>query len=198
VSEFFEPPPPARYVIEPAPREEWMGPPRDVLPAMVPVERVVARTDEVAVCLGCFRAYPAGFEFEAFAMAKDEESGLDPFRFDHTYTAERTGEIPPEKLRLGFEFGDGSRVTNTGREFDWDWEGSRLRPASPIMGDGRMGGGGGEWSWSFWVWPLPPSGPLTFVCEWPAADIPLTRTELDASPIIEAASRAQRIFGSGQ
>jgi hypothetical protein len=37
---------------------------------------------------------------------------------------------------------------------------------------------------------------LTFVCEWPAAEIPLTRTELEAGPILEAASRSQEIFGA--
>ena len=31
------------------------------------------------------------------------------------------------------------------------------------------------------MWPLPPIGPLFFVCEWPAAGIPLTRVEVDRS-----------------
>ena len=172
-----------------------MGPPRDAVPAVVPVERVVAHTDEVAIYLSCFWVYPTGFSFEVFAVAKDPETELDPFDLDHTYSAARTGEIPPEKLRLGFEFSDGTKVTNTGREFEWDWEDDN-RPASPVMSGTRGHGGEGEWSWSFWVWPLPPPGPLTFVCEWPAAAIPLTRSELDTAPITEAAARAQKLFGS--
>jgi hypothetical protein len=48
--------------------------------------------------------------------------------------------------------------------------------------------------YSFWLWPLPPAGRLEIVCEWPAAGIPLTRTELDASEVLAAASRAQTIF----
>jgi hypothetical protein len=32
------------------------------------------------------------------------------------------------------------------------------------------------------------------VCEWPAMGIPLTRSELDAQPILDAATRAQVIF----
>lgn len=172
-----------------------MGPPRDAVPAVLPVERVVARTEAVAVYLSCFWVYPVGFEFEVFAVAGDEDSELDPFSFDPTYAAERSGEIPPEKLRLGFEFADGSTVTNTGGRFDWDWEGAD-RPSSPIMSGSRGHGGEGSWSWAFWVWPLPPAGELTFVCEWPAAEIPLTRLELDAAPIVEAASRAQRLFSA--
>lgn len=169
-----------------------MGPPRDVVPAVVPLEKVVASTDEVAVYLSGFWVYPAGFEFEALAVGRDEESGLDPFSFDHSYAAEKTGEIPLQQLRLGFEFGDGSKVTNTSGQFDWEWVGNR--PAAPIMSGSRGQSGEGRWSETFWVWPLPPAGSLTFVCEWPAAEIPLTRSGLDAAAIIEAASRAQRLF----
>ena len=43
---------------------------------------------------------------------------------------------------------------------------------------------------SYWVWPLPPSGPVTFVCEWPAYDIAETRVTVEAALIIEAAERA--------
>lgn len=53
----------------------------------------------------------------------------------------------------------------------------------------------GTWSQEFWVWPLPPTGSFDLVCEWPAADIPLTRTSLEAGPVLEAASRVQRPFG---
>ena len=42
--------------------------------------------------------------------------------------------------------------------------------------------------------PLPPAGKLAFVCEWPAAGIPLTRHEIDAQIILDAASHAQQLF----
>ena len=32
------------------------------------------------------------------------------------------------------------------------------------------------------------------MCEWPALDIPLTRCEVDAQPILDAATRAQVLF----
>lgn len=62
------------------------------------------------------------------------------------------------------------------------------------MGSRGGGGGGGNWSQTYWVWPLPPPGSLVLACEWPALDIPLTRCEIDAQPIREAATRAQVVF----
>jgi hypothetical protein len=49
-----------------------------------------------------------------------------------------------------------------------------------------------------WVWPLPPAGRLALVCEWPAAGILLTRHEIDAQLILDAASRAQRLFADDE
>jgi hypothetical protein len=44
--------------------------------------------------------------------------------------------------------------------------------------------------YGYWVWPLPPEGPLAFVCEWPIADIPETRTEIDSALLRDAAADA--------
>lgn len=190
--EFFSPPPRGQYV-KPGPRPEWMGPPRGMVPAVLPIEQVVARSDDAAIYLSCLWVYKAGFEYEVFVVARDEESELDPFGYEHDLRSERTGEIPPAKVRFGFRFGDGSKVTNTGGEFDWEWEPGPT-PKAPRMSGGRGHGGEGAWAHAFWVWPLPPRGSIEFVCEWPAAGIPLTTAELDAAAIIDAASRAQAIF----
>ena len=61
------------------------------------------------------------------------------------------------------------------------------------MGKGG-GGGAGRWHQGFWMWPLPPIGPLFFVCEWPAAEIPLTRVEVDSQPLRDAAGRSRELF----
>ena len=52
------------------------------------------------------------------------------------------------------------------------------------------GGGGRRYDMRYWVWPLPPPGPVAFVCEWPAFGIPESRAELDARLILDAAARA--------
>jgi hypothetical protein len=193
MAEFFQPPRPPRIESEPTPRLAWMGPPRAVVPALVPVERVVARTDAVAVYLSGFTVYPDGFQFTTYAVAADELTELDPFGFDHHMRTGRRGAIPPETLRLGFQFADGSKATNTGSRFALDEEDGD-QPDSPHMISTGGRGFEGAWEQTFWVWPLPPAGSLEFVCEWPDAELPLTRVELGAAPIIEAGSRAQRIF----
>ncbi len=122
--------------MRPASRADWMGPPRRAVPTVVSIERVVARNDEVGIYLGCFSAYPAGFEFEVFVTAKDELTDLDPLQFDHTYRGQGSGEIPPGQLRLGFQFSDGTKVTNT-----WPLRlGRRARIGAEVAGDaGRTG-----------------------------------------------------------
>jgi hypothetical protein len=97
--------------------------------------------------------------------------------------------IPPELLRLGVQFSDGRKATNVGGRLF-----GHGRPSGPLMFGGGGGGGGGRWNQHQWVWPLPPPGPMRIVCEWPAADIPLTTTEFDAQLVLDAATRAQVIF----
>jgi hypothetical protein len=192
MSEFFDSP--VRYEEEPEPTYEWEGPPEAVVAATVPVERVVARNDAVAVYLASISALPRGFTFDVFVALATEDSGLAPFHPEYEMLGQRTGEIPAEKLRVGFLFGDGSKATNTGRYFGW-YEESGEPPDAPVMSN--RGGGGGDmrsWHQSFWVWPLPSPGSFEFLCEWPAAAIPLTRVELDATPVIDAASRCRERF----
>jgi hypothetical protein len=193
VDEFFEPPPRSKIVFGVLPPHEWDGPPRDAVPAIVPIERVVAQADDVGVYLACLRVYPTGFEFETSVVAKDEAVELDPFSFQHWNEAEKTGVIPPGQLRLGFLFADGAKVTNIGGELEWDRE-PGSRPKGPVMRSPESGGGGGDWYCRLWVWPIPQPGSLQFVCEWPGAGIPLTYTDLDSAAIIDAASRSKALF----
>lgn len=190
LSDFFEPPPtpvasePQRYRTPP-----WLGAPRGTLPGVVALERILAQTDKVAVCATRLAAYPTGFEFDIVTMSADDQE-LDPLMFHH-HRMHRgaTDEIPPELLRFGVQFPDGSKATNSGG-FHYD----RRPPAGPVMNAGGGGGGGGSWHQTQWVWPLPPPGTLTLVCEWPAMGIPVTRVELNGQLILDAATRAQVIF----
>ncbi len=63
-----------------------------------------------------------------------------------------------------------------------------------MLSTGGGSAGGANWTQSIWIWPLPPPGRLTFVCQWPAAGIELTRHDVDASLILDAATRAQVLF----
>ncbi len=192
MSEFFEPPPPP---VESEPRYRtppWFGPPRGTLPGIARLERVLARTDKVAVCVVQLAAFPTGFEFDVVTMSADEDPALDRLLFgapNHIRRGSGAEGISPELLRIGVQFADGSKATNTG-----GFEDPNRPPPGPILHPGGGSGGGGTWRQTLWVWPLPPPGPLVLACEWPALDIPLTRCEIDAQPVLDAAARAQIVF----
>ncbi len=212
--EFFEPPP-ARP--RPPPRERhrapaWLAAPSGVLPGIVALELVLARTSQVAVCVTRLGAYPSGFDLDLVTMAGEEAEELDPLLFEgrrlrHRRRREGAEEIPEGMLRFGVEFADGGKATNTADQPLADLAGGTMgvlsmtsesnepqEPAGPVLHLGGGGGGGGNWRQSIWIWPLPPAGSLTFVCEWPEANIELTRHEIDAQLILDAATRAQAIF----
>jgi hypothetical protein len=198
VSDFFEPPP-LLPEDEEEPEDfrqpEWAGPPRNVLGAAVPIRLVLARTDDVAVAVTDATAYPTGFELRLVMRARRAGyggPGDDPFEPGLMWGmrhGRRGGELPPEFLRFGLEFADGTKATNLGGFPDAEGE-----PAERVLIGGRGGGGGGSWEMEYWSWPLPPEGPLAFVCEWPAKGIPLTRAEVDARLVLDAAGRAEVLW----
>jgi hypothetical protein len=59
------------------------------------------------------------------------------------------------------------------------------------MHPGVGGGGRGSWRQTQWIWPLPTTGPVVLVCEWPAMNLQLTRSKVDAPTIFDAVARAQ-------
>jgi hypothetical protein len=71
-----------------------------------------------------------------------------------------------------------------------------------IVGGHSGGGGsrdsGGRWLYNqrfnYWLWPLHPEGPLALVCEWPIADIPETRTEIDSALVRNAAAETMDVW----
>lgn len=160
-----------------------MGPARGAVPGVVPAERVIARTGDVAISLSCFWVYPTGFQFDVFVDLRDERSELDPFSIG------RRVRGVDEGLLLGFEFADGTKATNVR-----DGWGGKPDSTSPMLVGKGASKSGGHSHHSFWLRPLPAPGSFEVVCEWPAAGISLTRSELDSHAIAEAASRAKTIF----
>jgi hypothetical protein len=188
LSEFFEPPP-----SEGLPRQQRppsSGPPDGTLPGVVAIEPLLARSETAAIYVAHLGAYPTGFVFElkAISVTAEHETGLDVFGRHWPSAGEKRDEIPPELLRIGVQFADERKATNI--------TGHHQPPAGPVMWPLGGGGGGGSFHQAYWVWPLPPAGPLAFVCEWPAAGIPLTRHEIDAQVILDAADSSAREFAS--
>lgn len=152
---------------------------------------MIARTAEVAVSLSRLWVYPAGLKFEVSVYADDEWADFDPFDRARFHRGSGLGDPSPDRLHFGFEFADGAKATTAGGRPRWVRESDEMLP---VLMERSGDSGGGRWRQRYWLWPLPRPGRFDFVCEWPAVGIPLTRSELDATAIIEAASRAQTIF----
>jgi hypothetical protein len=60
------------------------------------------------------------------------------------------------------------------------------------FGDG--GGGGRTYDHNMWLSPVPPAGPLTFICRWPAFGIQESHTELDGTQISDALARVETLW----
>ena len=166
-----------------------MGPPDNVLAEAVPLNVLLTRTETLALIVTGSLVYGNGWEFTLTVLTRtsDDQWEIDPFGYHPRAGGAGT---TADALRFGLQFADGRKATNLGFPFGRDDE----EPSAPVL-IGRGGGGGGRrFEQSFWAWPLPPPGRLEFVCEWPSQGIELTRTEVDAGPIRDAASRAQVLW----
>jgi hypothetical protein len=172
------------------PQPVWLKP-EAVLPSAVAAEVLVAHTDAAAVAVNGLRAFPNGFEFNLTVVLRHEDRGerlFSPGRQHHV----RTGQpLAPEFLRLGLQFSDGSVVSNLGPH---PFTSHEAEPAGPILLPSGGGGGGRHYDMRHWVWPLPPDGPVIFVCQWPALGIEESRGEVDARLILDAAERSIQLW----
>jgi hypothetical protein len=162
-------------------------------------ELLLARSERAAVYVAYIDAYPEGFELEIRAstsVAYDElrregdDSGPDVFGRHGPMVEEKRDAIPPQLLRIGVQFADGRTATNIG---------GHDRPVGgpvlwPLTGGGSGRAGESRFHQGYWISPLPPSGTVAVVCEWPAVDIPLSRQEVDAQSVLDAADRAREMF----
>ena len=192
MSGFFTPPPRAPEPERPQP--EWLGPPAGELGVAVPIRAVLARTADVAVAVTDVVAYSNGVELGLAVRLRTADSFGDPYGIHFAHVRTGGGELGEAVLRFGVELADGRRATNVDRFPDADPERS---PAGPILVQRGGGGGGKTWDQRMWLWPLPPAGTLAFVCEWPKHAIELTRVEIDAAPILEAAAAVEQLWPGG-
>jgi len=181
---------------------EWGSPPDGWIGSVVPVAELIGRSDEAAVVLSRLVAYPVGFEvtLDAFTRSPSWAYAFDePAGEWHRGEAERP---PPELLRYGIEFSDGRKASNVGGMFGGTMVAMAATDEEPApdpdtdisLVPGGGSGGGRHSRQELWVWPLPPRGPVAFVCEWPRYGIPEARVDLDALLIREAAEHAREIW----
>ncbi len=176
----------------------------EVLPGVVPIEALLGHTSTAGVAVGRLRAYPTGFSLTLLVrLAKvphvrhiavghgwrrDDAAFPESFAWAFGRRATGVSDEPPEDfLRFGVAFADGRTVTN----LDVGGVGSGGPPDVPrarlVHG---YGGGLRRWDCDVWVQPLPPPGPLSFVCAWPAKGIPETWVAIDGTRVLDAAARS--------
>jgi len=182
-----------------SPREPtWPCP--NVVPGMAPVAAILARTSETVLAVTGIRAYPAGFGFTLKLrlrnLAPRERRGFWPFpEFGHHHGR----AWPAEALRLSVEFADGRSATNIEpATIGTDGPDPDRLMLSDGPGTGLVASGSSpdRWGWDmeYRVRPLPPPGPLAFICAWPGRGIAASRAEVDGAAIREAAHAAVTLW----
>jgi hypothetical protein len=189
---FFDQPsmmPPGFAPSEEPHREPWTGTSSDTIGVVVPLVCLLARTEEVAVLVSGLVAYPTGFTFNVVSIGRlNPEPGVSSMSmgFPHELVGDRHEDV----IRIGLRLADGSKVIAMGFP-GLGGRGDLQAPALQIRGGG---GGGRKFTQSFTCEPLPPPGPLAFVCEWPRYQIGVTEHEIDAEVILAAARQAVPIW----
>jgi hypothetical protein len=181
-------------VPEPEPRihHPW-DPPEAELPGIVQISTVLlARTERAAVAVTGISAYSAGFEISLTARFRPERDGAGAeqrpgaalARFEDPRAIRRS-------LRFGLQLSDGRKVIG-----QHGGPGDDSEPGGPILRQFMGGGTPRSHVSRWWYWPLPPAGPLEFVCEWPALSIPESRSAVDGQLILDAAARSIRLWSA--
>jgi hypothetical protein len=106
--------------------------------------------------------------------------------------------FPDALLRFGVQFADGRKVTNLDMypfvPEDQPAEQPFLVEGGGVGSEGGRLGRGALWDLELVIQPLPPPGPLAFVCAWPARGIPEVWVEIDAGLVLDAAAAAVPFF----
>jgi hypothetical protein len=162
-----------------------MGAPDNELGVSVPLRVPLVRTDTLAILVDQVVAYTTGFSFRLSGRSHPDRT-LSDRGFRDLFHPEVDGM---DRLLIGIQFADGGKATNVGHRHPTSSD-----DVGPVLIGGGGGGGGGRFDFSFWVWPLPPEGPLTFVCRWDGEGVELTSAEVDAAAIRAASAHSERLW----
>jgi hypothetical protein len=177
-------PPPRRPRLQTSEPDPW-DPPQTEFPGIVPINTLLFdRSERAAIAITGMSAYPNGFEFSVTRLIQPGTPGWDedpvPSARGEPFAAHRPFDI-------SVQLSDGRTVVSGRPQGDCEPTEPFLRP--------RGGGGTSHYNQSrWWAWPLPPSGPLKFICQWPTLGITETRVSMDAQLILDAARRSVQLW----
>ncbi|MFY1655233.1 hypothetical protein ACN27J_30675 [Solwaraspora sp. WMMB762] len=178
----------------------WLARPVAVLGGVVAGQLLLARSDQAAVILTSVLAYPTGFEFDISAVlrvpeppAVDPTTATDPARPPAGASGPPRPRIPIDGvggLQVMVRFADGTVLSSLHRGASP----ADRQPAGPLLSPVVASTDQQRHDARFWVWPLPPDGPVTVECAWPARDIPHSRVEVSGELIRQAAAGAVELW----
>jgi len=93
-----------------------------------------------------------------------------------------------QSFQVSLQLADGSMVIS-GRP------GGDAEPTGPILQSRGGGGSSHRVNFRWWAWPLPPSGPLGFICQLGTGE---TRVSVDAQLILDASQRSVRVWPASE
>ena len=165
------------------PDEEFfrrMSAPENEIPVAVPLNTVLARTDDVAIALQRLSVYTTGVSFELVVRVRPDTAGAWGRDLNELFWGHGPGGVPGRFL-LGVEFADGRRASSlSGRHGPGAGE-------EIVFTQGGGSGGMASVEQSWWLHPLPPAGPLRFVLRCPELRIDERSVVLDGAAIQSAA-----------
>lgn len=173
------------------------NPPQTELPAVVPMDPLqLARTEQAAIAITAISAYTQGFDIFMTRWIRPGVRGPRWIRpdvpgVDEDPTPEMLNRRRMDPLSaplFSLLFSDGTKVVPGTAQM------GEAQPAGPIL---HPHGGGSTLHHEFlrwWACPLPPKGPLEFVCQWSMYGIAETRVGIDAQLILDAAQRSVRLW----
>lgn len=170
----------ARPRLVPREPRPW-NPPETEFPAIVPTGTLLlGRSERAAVAITGIWAYSRGFEFFVTRLIRPGTPGWDE---DGVPSGTRAGlaDLPFFEIRM--QLSDGRMVIGGRSHGDTE-------PTGPILHPRGGGGSSHRQNHRWWAWPLPPSGPLDFICPGLTSATGEARASIDAALILDAASRS--------
>jgi hypothetical protein len=177
----FRKSPPPRPTLQRRVPRPW-DPPETEFPAIVPISTLeFDRSEQTAIAITGMSAYSNGFEIFVTRLIRPDASGFDQ---DPVPGSPRGMLAEWQSFQISLQLSDGHMVTSGRPQGD-------AEPTGPIL---RSRGGGGTSHYllsRWWAWPLPPGGPLEFICHLGTGE---TRVGIDAQLILDAARRSVRVW----
>ena len=166
------------------------------LPRVFPISEVLAATDTVAIVVMEARVYSDGIEFLIERRLRRGDRSEQEWQLAHWGAHGLHGGPSAGRLRYGVALSDGQQVLldafagpPDGDPHDASWH-----SLFPTNGHGSGSGDYQRFEDGLWLWPLPPSGALEIVAEWPEQGVPEARVVLDSAPLLELASSVRLLW----